>query len=135
MGRWNFSPAAGGAQEIGEPPGDLAAAILGEQALALPDLDGKNLGRRRRPQRHGAGTAVRRTQDQFVRGERGLDQRHARQRALREELVVLVHEHEAPIADEAERVDFPGRRGEAAQGFDGIYEQAGDVHRQARRRR
>jgi hypothetical protein len=48
--------------------------------------------------------------------------------ALRQEFARLVDHEEAPVAGEAEVVDLHRGHGEAAEGFDGIEEQAGDVH-------
>ena len=60
--------------------------------------------------------------------EGGRDEGHARKRALGEEAAGFIDDEEAAIADEAEGVDFSGGDGAAAEGFDGIEEEAGEVH-------
>ena len=61
--------------------------------------------------------------------EGGRDERHARERALREVRAVFIDHQKTAIADQAEGIDISGGDGATAEGFDGVEEEAGEVHR------
>ena len=61
--------------------------------------------------------------------EGGRDERHARERALREVRAVFIDHQKTAIADQAEGIDISGGDGAPAEGFDGVEEEAGEVHR------
>ena len=67
------------------------------------------------------------TQDQAVGREGGADERHAREGALGEEAAGGIDDEETAVADEAEGVEFSGRDGDAAEGFDGVEEESGNL--------
>ena len=61
--------------------------------------------------------------------ERGDDERHAGEGALREKAASLIYDHEAAVADEPERIDGGRVHRKSAEPFDGVDEQAGEMHR------
>ena len=117
-------------EERREPGGGFGAAVVGEEIFAAPDgngdVGGRVVGGRFAWDRDRA-VAVG-GEREGVGGEGGGDLRHARERALGEELAEGVDDEEAAVADEAEGVDFGGIDGDAAEGFDGVDEQGGEVH-------
>ena len=123
---------------IAEPSCGGLATVLGLQALAFPDAHGaergaslrQGFGRQGRIGRgwntDAAGAAG--GKSERAGGEPGLDEGHAWQGALGQEFSRRVDQEEAPVADKAQRIEFRRRHGIAAAGFDGVEEQAGDMH-------
>ena len=123
---------ASDAEESGEPGGDVAAAVFGEQSLTPPNGYGAQGGGVRVEGRMtgnaNTGGAVG-GEGEMRRVEGGRDQRHAGERTLREVRAVFIDHQKTAITDEAEGIDVSGGDGATAEGFDGVEEEAGEVHR------
>ena len=120
---------AGDTEEGGEPGGDVAATVFGEEAVTPPNGDGAQRGGCERAQGYRNFADAVGAETEGGRGQLGRDECHARERALGEVRAVFVDHQKAAVTDETEGVDVGGRDGAPAEGFDGVEEEAGEVHR------